>query len=130
MPEYQIRLNYEPPSEPWFWVPLEVGPDIVLSVVFDPLFPVSLLSRSALRDIQSRARSYALPVMKPIGERRYLLTGARIRDWDIPPFEVRESALLGRLRLVFRADGVIGFDFFRTFENICLNVPSRVLTFS
>src|SRR5688500_1876135 len=95
---FQLRLvSTAAHATPRPSVPLSVGPDVYLEMLFEPTAPRSSISPRVLQDLRGRG-------LVPPGGRRFALRDLRIEGQPVPDLEVR----LGLTATLFQFDGVIG----------------------
>lgn len=104
----------------WVMVPLEVAGTVTLELVLDTGSLLSGLSEPTREMLTTRG------LLRPAGERRFLLRDLTIHGQPVPDLVVRVSRRVTQAG----ARGVLGLDFLGQFTDIHFHVPSMRLTLS
>lgn len=99
-------------------VPLTVGPDVYLGMVFQPTMPHSSISMRVLRDLQGRG---LVPVD---ADDAITLPDLKIDGQPVPDLDVR----VGLTATIFQFDGMLGFDFFSAFATFQMDLRTLKVT--
>lgn len=99
-------------------VPLTVGPDVYLEMLFEPTMARSSISPRVLSDLQGRG-------MVPSNDgSHFRLRDLRIVGHSVPDVDVR----LGLAAAVLGVDGILGLDFFKLFAGIYVDMRTFDVT--
>lgn len=97
---------------------LEVGDEFALEMLPNPFTPRSTVSRPAMMDLERRG------LIPPEHGNRFVLDRLRLAGQPVPSVEVS----VGRAATLLRVDGILGFNFFGSFREICLDTRTMVMT--